>query len=1093
ERKRAIHNIEENERQYRLLAENMDDILWTMDINGCLTYVSPSVAKWRGYTSEETVAQTLEGILAPDSLEIANRGFEEAMIEIKSALREPFEPRTIEEKIICKDGSTIWVETRIGLLPDANGLPAGFLGVSRNITERKRAEEALRASEEKFRNLVENAPVSMSVVTPGSERTEPNRATLEMYGYDSKEDFRRKLSIERYDDPQDRERWRALADKGPVKNFEVRLKRKDGTVFWASRSSMPIVTEKVKQRIIVTQDITERKHAEEATKASEKRLRDLVENLPVGVSITASDGHSVIRNRAVHLMYGYDSKEEFRRVPVSAHYHDIEDRKRLLKIIEEHGMTRGYEIRLKRKDGSLLWGSITVIPNMTESGERQYITVTQDITEKKHAEEELQLKAQLLDAVIDSVFLRDFDAGPHAKFLYVNEAACRSFGYIRDEFMQMSGKDLSRRSPEVTAAARKQIEEIGELTIESAYYCKDGRTIPVERHSTIINMEGRRYILSVVRDISERKRAEEELQLKAQLLDAAIDSIFLRDVEPGSKFIYVNGAACRSHGYTKDEFLQMTLRDLSRSTPEVAAAIRKQIEETGEITFETVHHCKDGRTVPVERHSSIINMDGRRYILSVVRDISERKRAEEELQLKAQLLDAVIDSVFLRDLDAGQGSKFIYVNEAACRSFGYTREEFLRMRMRDLAHSSPEVAAARRKQIEETGEVTFEAVHHCKDGGTIPVERHSNVINVEGRRYILSVVRDITERKKAEEDQQLKAQLLDVAIDFIFLRDFDAGPGSKFIYVNETACKSHGYTKEEFMKMGMRDLSHDSSDLAAARRKQLEESRETIYESVHHCKDGGTIPVERHSNVIRLGGKRYILTVACDISERKKAEEELRSLPRRLVEAQENERRAISRELHDQTGQYLTALKLLLGKAERQAPPKVAASIGEAINVANELLAQVRELSLNLRPPMLDDLGLLAAMLWHFERYTARTQVKVRFRHAGLGIHFASEVSTAAYRIVQEALTNVARHAHVKEVAVRVWVDKDRLFLRVEDKGLGFDPVRVDMGDSSGLNGMRERALMLGGSLNIDSAPGAGTTMTAELPLLRNENHRADG
>jgi signal transduction histidine kinase len=210
----------------------------------------------------------------------------------------------------------------------------------------------------------------------------------------------------------------------------------------------------------------------------------------------------------------------------------------------------------------------------------------------------------------------------------------------------------------------------------------------------------------------------------------------------------------------------------------------------------------------------------------------------------------------------------------------------------------------------------------------------------------------------------------------------------------------------------------------------------------------------------------------------------LQSLSYRLVKVQEAERRHIARELHDEVGQALTGLKLLLEMISRQPPEAIQDSLGEAQSVANDLLARVREMSLNLRPAMLDDLGLLPTLLWHIERYSALTNVRVVFKHAQLEGRFPPEVETAAYRLVQEALTNAARHTDVSEVTVRLWATADTLGVQVQDHGRGFDvEAALATGESSGLAGMRERAALLGGHLSVESSPGAGTCLTAELPL----------
>jgi signal transduction histidine kinase len=213
--------------------------------------------------------------------------------------------------------------------------------------------------------------------------------------------------------------------------------------------------------------------------------------------------------------------------------------------------------------------------------------------------------------------------------------------------------------------------------------------------------------------------------------------------------------------------------------------------------------------------------------------------------------------------------------------------------------------------------------------------------------------------------------------------------------------------------------------------------------------------------------------------------ERLQSLSRRLVEVQEAERRHIARELHDEIGQALTGLKLVLSM-ETPLPTDVSRqSRADAQAMIGDLLARVRELSLDLRPAMLDDLGLVPTLAWHLERYTARTNVQVVFKHAGLeGRRFPPDAETAAYRIVQEALTNVARHAVGQEATVRLWASEDCLSVQIEDRGKGFEPEAVFAAHTSGgLSGMRERAELLGGRMTVESTPGVGTLVTAELPL----------
>ena len=209
----------------------------------------------------------------------------------------------------------------------------------------------------------------------------------------------------------------------------------------------------------------------------------------------------------------------------------------------------------------------------------------------------------------------------------------------------------------------------------------------------------------------------------------------------------------------------------------------------------------------------------------------------------------------------------------------------------------------------------------------------------------------------------------------------------------------------------------------------------------------------------------------------------LQGLSGRLMEVQEAERRHLARELHDEIGQLLTGLRLTLDVPEPQSPA-LGERLGQAQALVQELLERIRALSLDLRPSILDDLGVLPALLGHIERYMSQTKIRVHLEHSGLDRRFAPETETGVYRIVQEALTNVARHGHVDEVTVRLWATDDVLGVQVEDHGAGFDPDAVlGTGRSGGLAGLRERAALLNGHLTVETHPGRGVRLTAEVPL----------
>jgi len=219
----------------------------------------------------------------------------------------------------------------------------------------------------------------------------------------------------------------------------------------------------------------------------------------------------------------------------------------------------------------------------------------------------------------------------------------------------------------------------------------------------------------------------------------------------------------------------------------------------------------------------------------------------------------------------------------------------------------------------------------------------------------------------------------------------------------------------------------------------------------------------------------------------------MRSLSRRLVEAQENERRIIARDLHDEAGQALVSLRIGLRLLEREIEEggSVTGRVAELVLRTDAVIDGLHRLAADLRPVSLDHLGLDAALRQLLRSVGAKHGVEVRFKALGFGsTRLASAVETALFRVVQEAITNVVRHAEATQVDVLVERSADRVLVMVEDDGVGFVPERVPRGDHLGLVGLRERAEALGGTLAVESAPGKGTTIVVEVPNADSHSDR---
>ncbi|HKO96424.1 MAG TPA: PAS domain S-box protein [Pyrinomonadaceae bacterium] len=466
------------------------------------------------------------------------------------------------------------------------------------------------------------------------------------------------------------------------------------------------------------------------------------------------------------------------------------------------------------------------------------------------------------------------------------------------------------------------------------------------------------------------------------------------------------------------------------------------------------------------------------------------------------LVEQIPAVVFMAFLDKGIGEA--YVSPQIEAMLGFTQEEWLNDPVRWYQQIHPDDKARWSVEAAElfmTGK-PLKSLYRvmARDGRVVWFHCEAKMVRNEHSQpwFIHGVAFDISELKRTEEalgkSEQMLQGLFDFAPDTVVVVDNDGS----IVRVNTQVEKMFGYERGELMGQPIEVLLPDrlKADHMRHRDGYLREPHARPMgaglELSGKRKDGSEFPVDIMLSPMDTEGGRVVIGVIRDITRRKQSEEaqreyseRLKFLSRRLMEVQESERRNIALELHDEIGQVLTGLKLTLEMGTRLPAAEVGASLEQAGTLVNELMARVRKLSLDLRPAMLDDLGLLPTLLWHFEHYSAQTQIRVNFKHSGLEKRrFAPEVETAAYRLVQEALTNIARHAQVDEALVRFSTHQNTLLIEVEDYGTGFDVKSVlAAGGTSGLAGMRERAMLLGGRLNVDSRPGAGTRLIAELNI----------
>ena len=384
------------------------------------------------------------------------------------------------------------------------------------------------------------------------------------------------------------------------------------------------------------------------------------------------------------------------------------------------------------------------------------------------------------------------------------------------------------------------------------------------------------------------------------------------------------------------------------------------------------------------------------------------------------------------------------------------------------------------------------------DGHEFPIDASISQVRLHGVQHFIVILRDVTERKQVEaalrENEQRYRTLFSQAMDGILLLD----TAGNIVDVNASFARMHGYTMDELLQSNLNRLDTPETLAQAPGRIARILRGETIgFDVEHYHKDGHILPLDVAASGIDIGGRMFVLAFHRDITERRRAEQELRrsqqalrGLSKAANEALEAERRRTARELHDELGQSLTALKMDL-ESLRSALPQGQPELGERAMAMHALLdgtiAATRRIAADLRPLMLDDLGLAAALDWLTQNFSKHTGIATDLVIDDAVAQVPEPIASALYRITQESLTNVAKYAQASNAEIRLERDGDWVQLQVRDNGRGIDAADHNKSGTYGLLGIRERVTLLGGEVAIVGKPGEGSEVRARIPLAAAE------
>jgi PAS domain S-box-containing protein len=609
------------------------------------------------------------------------------------------------------------------------------------------------------------------------------------------------------------------------------------------------------------------------------------------------------------------------------------------------------------------------------------------------------------------------------------------------------------------------------------------------------------------------------------VFDLAPDGMLVATDE--GRYIEANPAACRLLGRTRERLLKSSIADISAPGMPTLEAWEEFRREGHSMGYWRVA-WPDGVERDLEFTAIAHFLPG--LHLALVRDVTERRTSEKELSKKTELLHKIYDHIPVLISMSDPSGRLEWVNREWERFFGLTLEDVQKGDILPSLVSGPALEEAKDYMSERPDRwVDFRT--QLLDGRVVDMSWRSMRLS-DGTTIFFG--QDIGDRKRGERERERRVlqlqQLADMALVIAGAgtiagiaeaathaartilggcaaeTSLDAGAGDDCATRARSVAGVGGpagsivpETLEHLVREGQRPMRLSREQMAArpewgpamAGRDATppvgwlaapligRDGRRLGVIQVAD-KEDGEFGADDEAMLVQIA---QLATVAVEnarlLREVRDAGGRLQVLSRRLVVLQEEERRTIARELHDEVGQILTGLKIMLETSMR---PGATVETQQLQALTEQLLVHVKDLSLNLRPPMLDDLGLVPTLLWHFERYRGQTGIDVRFHHRGLATRLPAGVEIAAFRITQEALTNVARHACVSEVVVELSREDGHVHLRVEDEGKGFDVSSLRR-HSSGLTGMRERAMLTGGRLRIESKPGSGTRLLVELPL----------
>ncbi|ATX79476.1 PAS domain S-box-containing protein [Mariprofundus aestuarium] len=667
----------------------------------------------------------------------------------------------------------------------------------------------------------------------------------------------------------------------------------DGQTVWLRTSKVPLRDNA--QNVIgilgVYEDITHEKQQQVALQNSEKTLKNIFNSLQDAYYRTDIEGRIVMVSPSAGILMACEPDELLGK-PIAQYYlHESRREQFLCELSEGDGSVSNFEAQIRRVDGQIIWVSTNAHYFRDAQGNVTGVEGTiRDVTQLKQQEEQLLLTQFVSNSAPDSILWID----EQARIQYVNESACCDHGYSKMELLNMSIYDLNPNlQPEEWPTHWQKLQQQGTLMFEAMHCRKDGSCFPIEVSANFVKFGDKEYNISFSRNITERKKAEEELQLAKFVMDNAPLNITYLDSE--ARIRYINKTGCETLGYTQEEILQLSIPDIDPLFPmEVWDEHWEDLKHNKSVPVETQHRRKNGERFPIEVIANYIEFGDKAYNVAFDRDISERQKAEAALRRFRIALDNSADSIFLIDRNT---MMFIDVNEGACKRLGYSREELLTMGPSNIKpyFTREHLEEAFDRVISENDEFgVIETIHACKDGSEFAVEIRLKPFMENNTQLLVAVGRDISERQKAEErllqEANFRSQLLDQAAEGVVLwRLSNSETFIDFLIWNRRMQDITGYSREEINRMGwLQTMYADESE----RIKAHSTMQKVLDGEINQGLDFGIVTKSGERRMLHIASapvleedkEPSVLAVIQDITESKRQQDLLETSQKRFRE-----------------------------------------------------------------------------------------------------------------------------------------------------------------------------------------------------------------